>query len=214
MFTIDLLKGQGVPAKSKPEGIAVAAVTLAVPIVVAILVFGLYVSNSIAISIQKQEITGYEAKINEFSDALELQKLFEKERIAIGNCLSEVSSSIGRHTQWSPVLLALVESMPDSMVLTKLEVKERLLKREITKKDDAQTKREISVPARTLRISLSGNPRYNCDRAVRLFRDRLRFSTVLGPKLESVRISEQDFGEPDGEKVVSYEIDCIFKPEL
>ena len=159
MFTIDLLKGQGVPAKSKPEGIAVAAVTLAVPVVVAILVLGLYVSNSVAISIQKQEISNYEAKINEFSGALELQKLFEKEKVSIGNCLSEVSSSIGRHIQWSPVLLALVESMPDSMVLTKLEVKERPIKREVPKEDDTQAKPDTTVIVRTLRISLSGNPR-------------------------------------------------------
>lgn len=213
MFTIDLLKGEGIPIKSGPEGIAVAVITFAVPVIIAILMFGSYMSSSADLSIQKQEIIRHERKIRELSDAVEMQKSFEKEKTIITSCLSEVASSIGRHTQWSPVLATLARNMPDSIVLNRLEVRKKSVKRSVPKKDDPEKMVDISVPVTTLRMNVSGDPRYDCDRAVRNFRNRLRLSTVLGPKLEHIRVS-QESDTIEGQDVVSYEIDCIFKPEL
>jgi Tfp pilus assembly protein PilN len=213
MFTIDLLKGQGIPAKSRPEGIAIAAATLAVPVIIAIVMFGLYLRNKIIISVQKQAIANYETKIGGLSDAVELQKSFENEKNAISGCLSEASASLGRHTQWSPVLATLVKNMPDSVVMTDLEVKQSSVKRKVPKKDDPEKMIDISVPVRTLRIKVCGSPQSDCDKAVRDFRERLRSSTLLGPKLENIRVSQR-LGTLESREVVSYQIECIFKPGL
>jgi len=213
MFTIDLLKGQAVPTKRGPESIAIAVATFAVPIIVAIVMFGFYLSNKITISVQKQRAATYETNIKQLAHAAELQKSFEREKTAINNCLSEVSSSIGRHPQWSPVLATLAENMPDSMILTRLEVKQRSIKRKVPKKDDPKKMVDISVPVRTLLLSVSGSPQQDCDKAVRDFRNRLRFSKLLEPKLEDIRVS-QKVDTLEGQKVVSYDIDCIFKPQL
>jgi len=212
MFTIDLLKGQCIPIKGRPESVAVTAATFAVPVIVAIVMFGFYLSNGVVISVQKQRIVGYEANIDKLSDATELQKSFEQEKKAIGNCLSEVSSAIGRHTQWSPILVTMVKNMPDSMVLTKLEVKEHSVRRKVPKRNDPGKMVDISVPVRTLQMSISGSPQHDCDRAVRDFRNSLRSSSLLGPKLEDIRVSQKS-DTLEGQRVVSYEIDCIFKPE-
>ena len=202
MFTIDLLKGQGIPAKSRPEGIAIAAVTFAVPIIIAIVMFGFYLSNIINISIQKREVVRYKKKIDQLSDALKMQKSFEKEKNVINSYLTEASSSITRHTQWSPVL-----------VLTSLEVKQRSVRRKVPKKDDPKTMTNISIPVRTLHISVCGSPQTNCDKAVRDFGGRLRSSALLGPKLENIKVS-QGFDILQNQDVVSYKIDCVFKPGL
>jgi hypothetical protein len=45
MFKIDLLKGQGVPVKSRPESIAITAVALVVPIVIAFVMLGYFLQN-------------------------------------------------------------------------------------------------------------------------------------------------------------------------
>ncbi len=213
MFTIDLLKGQGIPIKSRPENIAVGAVTFAVPVIVAIVMFGFYLSDRVVISVQRQGIVNYESNIGKLSEAAELQKSFEREKNAISGCLSDVSSAIGKHTQWSDILVVLVKNMPDSMVLTRLEAKERSVRRKVPQKGDPGKMVSISVPVRTLQMSISGNSHYNCDKAVRDFRDRLRFSTLLGPKLEDIRVSQKS-DTLDGRDVISYEIDCIFKPQL
>lgn len=213
MFTIDLLKGRGIPVKSRPEGIAIGTVTFAVPTIIAIVVLGSYLKNTVAISIRKQEIANYETKIGELSDAVKLKESFEKEKNLISSCLSEVSTSIGRHTQWSPVLVMLVKNIPDSVVLAELQAGQHFIKKEVPAEDDPEEMVDIAVPVRTLQINLFASPGSNCDKAIRDFRDRLRFSDLLGPMLEDIKVS-QGFDTFQGRDVLSYEIDCIFQPGL
>ncbi len=213
MFTIDLLKGQGIPVKSGPGGITIAVVALAVPIVIAIAMFSLYLSNIINVSVQKQEIVRYEKQIEELSDALEMQKSFEEKKTIYSNSLSEVSSSIGKHIQWSPILAVLQKSLPDSMVLTKLEVKQDFVRKKVPQKKDPKKMTDISIPVRTLCIGVCRSPRSEGDSAIRNFEYRLRSSALLGPKLKDIKVS-QGFDTLERQDVVSYEIDCVFKPEL
>jgi hypothetical protein len=213
MFTIDLLKGRGIPVKSGPEGVAVAAFALAAPVIAAMIIFGCYISSGINISVQRQQVSNYQAKIEELSEAVELQKAFEKEKAAINGCLSEVASNIGRYTQWTPVLAALAQNMPSSIVLTKLDVKQQLLNKKVAQKEGAKKKPEAAVPVTMLQIGVSGNPGQNCDKAVKDFQESLRFSPLLGPRIEDIKVSQQA-DTRGGRDVISYEIECVFKPQL
>ena len=111
VFTIDLLKGEGIPEKSEPKAIAIAAVAAAVPFVIALVIFGCYLSNRVTISGQKQAIANYQAKIDKFSEAVQQQKSLENQKNTINGHLSEISFALCRHTQWSPILEA-----PDTSV--------------------------------------------------------------------------------------------------
>lgn len=212
-FTIDLLKGQGIPIRKRPECIAVAAVTSAVPLLVAIVMLGCYLTTRITISVQKRGIINYRAKIEQSADALNLQKSFEQEQSIIRDCLSEVASSIERHTQWSPVVAAVVTNMPDSVVLTRLEVRQMFVNRKVPGKDDPNQIFEVSVPVRTLEMNVCGSGRLQCDKAVQSFRDKLRNCPLLQPQLDNIRISQRS-DKLDGRDIVNYEISCDFKAQL
>lgn len=213
MFTIDLLKGRGIPAKTRPRNIAVAAAGIVVPIIIATAMFGTYLHNRIIISIQKNTVANYETKINGLSGAIELLKSFEGKKGSYNNCLTEVSGGLDRHTQWSPVLVTVVENMPSSVVLTTLDVKQRSTRIKVPQKDDPKKMIDVTVPLRTLQMTVAGKPKTNCDKEIRDFSERLRTSSTLGPKLENIRISQGvvKLGE---EETTSYQIDCIFKPGL
>ena len=213
MFTIDLLKGQGIPMKSSPGGIAIAAVTVAVPMTIAIIMFGFYLNNMTHVSIKEQEIVRCQAEIDKLSGAVELQDSLEKEKIVYGNCLSEVKSSISKYIQWSPVLVTIVENMPDSVRLTALELKQNSVRKKVPKKDNPEEMIEKNVPVRILQMSVSGSPGYDCDKVVRDFRNHLRSSAFLGPKLEDIEVS-QESEKLEGRDVASYEIECVFKTRL
>ena len=213
MFTIDLLRGEGIPAKSRPEGIAIAVSTFVVPIVMAVAMFGLYLNNRIVMSIQKRNITKYEEKTEALSDAIKLREAIEKEKRDLSNSLSEVASSIGSHTQWSPVLATLVKYMPDSMVLTELAVKEETKNKRVPSKEDPKKMTNVSIPARTLQMNICGSSQSYCDMAVKDFKDRLWKSTVLGPRLEQIRVSQAS-NTMDGKPMVCYQVNCVFKPGL
>ena len=213
MFTIDLLKGQGIPMKSRPGGIAISAVAVAIPVIIAIVMLGIYLNNRIIISVNNRDISRQQAEIDKLSDLVKQLEAIEKEKAACGQCLSEVKSSTDRYAQWSPVLVAVVENMPASVALTRLEVKQRSIKRKVPKKEDPKKTVDIDVPVRTLTMSICASAQSDGDKAVRDFQTRLRSSAFLGPKLENITVS-QEAGTLDKQDVVIYEINCIFKPGL
>lgn len=213
MFTIDLLKGRGVPAKSQPRNIAIGAAVVVVPIVIAIAMFGFYLRNRVVISIKKDAISNFKTKIAGMSDTIELKKSFDEQKNAYNNCLSEVSGNLDRHTQWTPVLVTVVKNMPESVIMTSLDVKQRSTKIKVPQKDDPKKMVDASVPLRTLQMTVVGRPESNSDEAIRDFSERLRSSSLLEPRLENIRIA-QGVGKLGEEEVVSYQIDCIFKPGM
>ena len=213
MFTIDLLKGQGVPLKSSPGGIAIIAISAVVPIIIAIIMFGFYQDDKAHASVTEQEIIRCQREIEKLSDAVESYNSLEKEKILYGECLSEVKSSISKYIQWSPVLVTMVENMPDSVMLTGLEVTQNSVRKKMPKPDNPQEMVEKSIPIKVLLMNVSGNPKYNTGKAVIDFQDSLRSSAFLGPKLESIGYS-QESEKLKGQDVASYEIKCVFKENL
>jgi hypothetical protein len=217
MFAIDLLKGEGRPARTKPQGVAIFVATFAVPMMVAILMAGYYYRNKVVISIYKQNVANYVTQTDRLADSLKLKEAWDKDKSAINGCLTDVAGSIGMHTQWSPVLVAIVQNLPESVVLNNLEVRQSSIKRKTavgisTEKNKTDKKADTSVVVRTLKLRVSGIAGSDCDREVKVFRERLRASDVLGPKLEDVVIASQGRDTLDGREVVAYDIDCIFKP--
>jgi len=215
MFEIDLLKGRGIPPRTRPEGIVAAAVTFVVPVIATVAMLGLFLTNSIRIRTQRSQLANYERQTAKLSEALESKRAFEQQKQTINRFLSEVSSALNRHTQWSDILVTVVENMPESMILTGLEVKQNTIKKKIRKETaEGQKETTVSVPLRTLRISVGGKSGYNCDQAVRDFSERLRSSDVLDSKLQDVRVAKGGSRAHQFTDLVSYEIDCIFKPPL
>ncbi|MCK4294258.1 MAG: hypothetical protein KAY65_13750 [Planctomycetes bacterium] len=213
MFTIDLLKGEGLPTKNRAQNMAVAVISSAVPVVIVLAMFGFYLQNKIIISIREGRIASYKTKTEKLSGVVAQQEAFERERGVYSRCLSEVNSAIGVHTQWSPVLATVVENMPESVVLTALEVKQHTVRKKIRQKDDPEKTVDVTIPVPTLRMSVSASPQSDSDKAIRDFRDKLRSSALLGPKLENITVSQKT-NKLSGLEVVSYEINCLFKPQL
>lgn len=213
MFTIDLLKGQGIPEKSRPEKVIVVAVAAAVPIVVAIIMFGIYLSNQIGLSVQKQELAAVQKKIDSLSNSLTVQKSFVAEKQKIRQFMTDAAKAIDRHTQWTDILVTLVRSMPDSLILTGISVEQHNARLKIPDKNNPGSTVEVSVPARTLNLSLGGRAANTSDKEVREFRDKLRNSEKLGSKLEDIIVS-QEVNMDSGREVISYEMKCIFKPQI
>jgi hypothetical protein len=164
-------------------------------------------------SIKKQEIVRCQSEIDKLSDAVKLQESLEKEKILYSNCLLEVKSSIGKYIQWSPVLVTLVENMPNSVMLTGLEVRQDSVRKKVPNPDNPQEMIDSSVPVKILRMSVSGGPKYDCNKEVRDFQDHLQSSTFLRSRLENIVVSRES-ETLEGRDVASYEIDCVFKPRM
>lgn len=213
MYAIDLLKGQGIPARSRPEGIVVIAITTLVPVIVAIAMVGVYLSNKVIINVQKQEVAGFERKIDNLSEAMGIYKSYSQKKGRIQQCLTEASNVIGRRSQWSDILVAIVENMPESLVLKRLSLKQSTTRVKVPDKDNPDTKVEMTVPFRTLSMSLDGPAGKQTDKAVKEFREKLRSSSVLSSKVEDMPVSQEvDF--VGDKEMITYELKCIFRPQI
>jgi Tfp pilus assembly protein PilN len=213
MFTIDLLNGQGIPPKTTPGAFVILAFTAVVPIAAAIGMFGMYTNNSEALSLREKEIADYDMEISQYSGDVKTKKSLEKEKLAFGKYLTEVKSSLGKHTQWSPVLTTLIENIPDSVILTSLEIEHDTVRKSVPKKDNPKKKVEIVVPIRILKVGIDGGNPEDSDQAVQDFMGRLWASDTLGPKLENIGHS-QESKVVEGKDVISYQINCFFKPGI
>ncbi|MHC4636642.1 MAG: hypothetical protein ACYTBP_06915 [Planctomycetota bacterium] len=213
MFKIDLLEGQGIPIKSTPAGLAIAAAASTVPVIGLIVVVGCFMVNSVNISHAENSITRFTTMKEQLSEKVSSLKAIEQEMNEINSSLDEVSSSFYRHTQWTNVLKTVSENMPDSMVLSEFQVKQRPLNKQVPNKSNLEELIFISIPVRTLRMRVSGNSAYDYAEAVKDFAERLRFSEALKDILADIRIS-QGSDTSEGHDVVYYEIECQFKPGM
>ena len=186
-------------------------ISAAIPVMIAMGMISFYHRTSIAVSAKEKEIAKYQAEIDKLSGAVELQKALEKKKIANESCLSEVKSSIKRHTQWSPALTTIIENIPDSVVLNSLEVEHRTIKKKVPKEDNPKKMIEIDVLVRVLQLTVSGSRQGNIDEEVRDFRDRILASEFLGPKLEKIDVAKKS-ETVDDQDIYSYEINCFLKP--
>ncbi len=213
MYAIDLLDGEGVPIRSRPGCIAFACLLLVVPLIVGVVIVGVYLDRQVTVSIQSQQLSRLEGVLGTLSGALEKKRTLEEQRTTAAGFLADIKTALDRHTQWSPALTAVTESLPEALVLTKLEARQEFVSRKVPSKANPNTTVDVRVPVRSLGIGVCGYDGNVSYRAVRLLQDRLRSSTVLGPRLDAVTVS-QESGTLDGEDVVRYELNCTFKPEI
>jgi len=213
MFTIDLLKGQGIPAKSRPESIAVTALTAVIPLVIAIVMISLYLTNSVVIDVKKQELAAIEKKIADLAEDLDTYTKSQRQKSAVEKRIMETAQAIGSYQQWSDILVTIVENMPDPLVLEQMSVSTRTEKIKVPDEKNPGKQVEKVVPVRTMHLTLGGEAKDVSDHLVTQFRELLQRSHTLGPKLQDIPVS-QHVETRDEQEVVTYEMKCIFKPQI
>lgn len=213
MFTIDLLKGHGVPPSSGPAGLMIVIATSLVPVLLAVFSYGLYHNNDVVTKIEEQKVLKIEDKISGLAGALETKKSLERKKVFYNSCLYEVKSSIRKYSQWSPVLSILLEEMPSSVVLTGLEVDHEMVqKSNAGPNEPISPLNTINVNVTKLKIQIRNNGQGDYAKDVKDFRNRLYESPALGSKLEDI-IFSREAEQRDGIETISYEIECVFKSE-
>jgi hypothetical protein len=210
MYTIDLLKGEGVPIRSRPGGIAFACLIAALPLLATFGAVSFYMDGGVVIAIQKKQVSKLTGAIEALSAAVQKREALEKEKAEATGMLADVKGALGGHTQWSPMLASLVESLSDTLVLTRLEARQEMTRYKVPAKDDPTKKVDISVPVRALRICVCGRDKESSSEAVRKFQDSLRSSAAIGPLLDTITVS-RDSTTLDGQEAVLYELNCLFK---
>lgn len=206
MHTIDLLRGQGIPAKTTLGSLLMIIVIIAVPILAAAWMVDRYIQDETDIGIKQQAIAKQQETIEQFADAVKLKETVLNQQKAMRGKLSEVSSYIGRYIQWSPVLITLVENMPRGMVMNALKADSTIERQRVAGGNDPK-----STIKRKLVIDISGTERRDYNDDIEKYSRYLKSSPELGPKLEKIEFSQKP-GTSGDINTVSYTMNLMFKP--
>ncbi len=213
MHKIDLLKGQGVPAKTTKGGIIVLAVTVTVPILVAAGTLGWYSQTKIDIAITTQSIVNSKEMISQYSADLKLKQSLDQKIDLLNSQLSEISRCLDTFIQWSPILVTLSDNMPSGMIMTELAAQSQSLRRTTRRrKNDPKKASIIPIPERTMVMNIRGGSPGSYDTVVQGYQERLNSSPVLKPRLKEI-IHSKEAGTMGTDQTGSHVMNIIFASE-
>jgi len=210
MLTIDLLKGQGIPVRTRPAEASLLAIIIAVPIVFTIVMFGNYVRGGVDLRNQKRLLTTIQADIFKLTNSVKFKQDTEQHIESIGKCFVELDDTLPQQIQWSPVLQALAENIPSSLVLSSLDIKTEIVTRVVPQREDPSTQIPIQAPKRILYIGLYGRRTRGSDEAVLSLLSVLNESSALKDRADNIRLIAQ--ATDKRKNVMNYVIECIFEP--
>jgi len=211
LYTVDLLKGEGIPIPARPGGIAMACLIVVIPLLLGLGFTSFYMDGRVVISIEKDQLHKLEAASGALAGALAKKESLERDKTHAANVLTDIKGSLGGYTQWSQILEAVVANLSDTLVLTRVEAKKDIVRRKVAAKDNPAEKVDASMPVRTLKVSVCGRQAGNALEAVQKLQEDLRAAPAIGPLLDTITVS-QSATVLDSQEAVMYELECVFKP--
>jgi len=209
MFEIDLLKGQGIPIKSKPGGAALLAFTVAIPVIAVTVILVNYVHTGILLSMQKQSLERFQERISNLSEITELRRTIYLKKNDINLCLTEVNDVLPQYLSWSPILEMIARNMPENLVLKELNVTSKLTTELSVNVDEPSKTKKALKSERILKITLYRNINQGSDEVVLNFLQNLDASGFIKEKSANVRPLSQS--ADDKKDAMFYVIECVFE---
>lgn len=155
MHTIDLLKGQALPPKTTLGSLVFTALLFVVPLLVGAVVLGMYAINKTNIDVQNGQIERLEKQIADAQpNTLEMSELEKSKKLCAAR-LGEVSKCVDTYLQWTPVLIALAENMPEKMIMDSLSASS-VNPGGIKKSSDPNKTLVIPIPQKRMTAVISG----------------------------------------------------------
>ena len=212
MFSIDLLKGKGLPQKLDMK----KSVLKAVPILVPLLAMGAfavsYQRNASMLRVQKQTLASNQQQIGQCTkDIAEYDKIVAQNQ-GLEKCLKDISRALSYRIQVSDVLVELVRTLPDSIFIYEMKLRRDAVRENIQQENSTAAKQRLVV-RRQLKLVLCGYDAETSDAAVQDYVNQLNTSPLLADLFAEIKPSARQQGEVDGRAAIYYEIDCVLREQ-
>lgn len=214
MYEIDLLKGQGLPAKANYYLVAATGAAFAVLGLAAILGTRSYLYNRIAYASAKHAISGYESGFEKFDASLKERDELAALKKSLDSRFAELTYAVDTRTQWSEFIYLVSRHLPRDIIVDRLEVKMSQERISMPKRSDPEQKTMVSIPVRSVVISLHCEQGRQCDQMVRDFQRRLMELESFRKYVSNVVITAREPDRIDNKDVTTYKLDCLFKTKL
>lgn len=208
MYQLNMIKGRQLPDNNWSV-MVVTGVAFILPIVLGFVISIGYFDEKASLNAYQGILTDYEFQLREMEVAKKrvdkVASANEKKSARLG----DVGEVLLRHTQWTDILMAISNNLPESLQVNKLNVMRKSLRKTVDQRYGSAKKINISMPARTLVVSLYSAGMQGDDAAVRKLQRSLLEAEAFRKRVTDVVIASREPDIIDGQDVVRYELNCI-----
>ncbi|MHC5200399.1 MAG: hypothetical protein ACYSO1_09880 [Planctomycetota bacterium] len=211
MFSIDLLKGKGLPEKVDLKRSALKALPILIPVLAVTLFASAYHKDSVSLKNQKQLLHSNQQQLEHHTkDVAEYNKMKAAMKAAIKdveNCLSDISKAMAYRIQVSDILVELVQTLPDNIIIYEMNLDRNASQEKFQAAESSEVKQKLVV-RRNLNLVLCGFNADQSDAAVQAYINDLKQSSVLAEIFTQITQ-----GQVDGRPAIYYEIECELREQ-
>jgi len=205
LYTIDFLKGEGLPIRSKPGQIVRTSIPFLVLVIGAVVLAGSYVSNQILIHPLRAKLASY-AEDTEFLEVAHFLQENQQQQKSLQGILTEVTQSVSYHRQWTGILVGVIEVLPEELLLNRLEVQRQSMREKETDADGKPV--DVLWYQYTLKIGTESSQGLEANGVIQEFVQTLRASDFLVSAIDEISVVSR---QNDNNNHMQYQIDCVFK---
>jgi Tfp pilus assembly protein PilN len=212
MFSIDLLKGKGLPQRLDVRKSTLKAVSILIPLLTMAVFAASYQRNTSALNAQRQALAGNQRQIEQYAkDVMEYNQI-DTQIKGLGKCLNDISKALSYRIQVSDLLTELVQALPESIFIYEMNMSRSAVNEKIQQENSAAVNQRLVV-RRQLKLVLCGYDPEKSDVAVQDYVSELETSPLLTGLFVEMKPSARQQGEVDGRSAIYYEIDCLLREQ-
>jgi hypothetical protein len=212
-FEIDLLMGAGLPPKIHPIKFVLSSVPLLVIMIVAILLFTQYSRDGVTVNTHKTRLVALDRKIASHAADVAFRSAVSRDIQRARAYRNEAVAGLGKQTQFTPILVAIAEELPDTWVISKFSVERNDTRKTIVNPDNPHQSTSVPLVGRKIHLVICDVMDDTDGPTIQEFMTALANSEKLGPLVKEISMDERGDARLAGHDVVSYKIDCDLKPE-
>lgn len=212
MFSIDLLKGKGLPEQIDSKRLVLKALPILIPALAVTLFASAYQHDRVSLQDQQQLLSSNQQQLSlHAEDIAEYNKINLKIE-GMQKCLNDISKAMNYRVQVSEVLVELSQTLPENIFIYEMNLDRKSVQEKIQDPDSGEVKQRLVI-RRKLELVLCGYDADRSDAAVQEYVNALKQSPVLADIFTEIKPSARQQGEVDGRPAIYYEIECTLREQ-
>ncbi|RLC07926.1 MAG: hypothetical protein DRI24_24125 [Deltaproteobacteria bacterium] len=212
MFSIDLLKGKGLPEKLDLKRSLLKALPILISVLAVTLFASAYQNDKVSLRDQQQLLSSSQQQLTlHTEDIAEYNKLNVKIK-GMQKCLNDISRAMTYRIQVSEVLMELSQALPENIFVYEMNLNRKSVQKKIQDPDSGNVTQHLVV-RRKLELVLCGYDADQSDVAVQEYVNVLKRSPLLAEIFTEIKPSARQQGEVEDRPAIYYEIECTLREQ-
>ena len=212
MFSIDLLKGKGLPEKADLKRSALKVLPILIPVLAITVFASAYQHGRESLRDQQQVLKSNQQQFEIYAEDVAEYKKIDSKIKGMKKCLNDISKAMAYRVQVSEVFVELVQVLPENIFVYEMKMDRNSVQEKIQQPDSGQVKQRLVV-RRKLNLVLCGYDEDKSDAAVQEYINTRKQSPLMTEGFTEMKPSARQQGEVDGRAAIYYEIECVLREQ-